>query len=82
LKKKLFVIRTLTVEGIYRDGIIEIPDSIKFEEPMRVLVLFLEELLPKKPHEFSFSQSLEITKDCKGKLSDVVIDERRTEKWL
>jgi len=73
--------RTLTVEGIYRDGIIEIPDSVKFEEPMRVLVLFLEVLLPKKPHEFSFSQSLELTKNCKGKLSDVVINDRRNEKW-
>ena len=75
--------RTLTVEGIYRNGFVEIQDAIKFKEPMRVLVVFIDEVKPKRKyvHKFSFLKSLELTKNCKGKLSDVVINERRAEKW-
>lgn len=75
--------RTLTLEGIYRNGFVEIQDVIKFKEPMRVLVVFLDEIKSKKKlsHKFSFAKSLELTKNCKGKLSDVVINERRSDKW-
>lgn len=75
--------RTLTLEGIYRNGSIEMPEVIKFKKPMRVLVVFVDEVKPKRKlaHEFSFAKSLELTRNCKGNLSDVVIDERRTEKW-
>ncbi len=75
--------RTLTLEGIYKNGFVEIQDAITFKEPMRVLVVFIDEFKPKrKPmHKFSFAKSLELTKNCKGKLSDVIINERRTEKW-
>ena len=73
--------RTLTLEGIYRDGLIEIQDTIKFKEPMRVLVVFIDDIKPKKKiaNKFSFEKSLELTKNCKGNLSDMVINERQTE---
>jgi len=75
--------RTLTLEGIYRNGFVEIQDTVKFKEPMRVLVVFIDEFKPKRKlvNKFSFAKSLELTKNCNGKLSDVVINERRTEKW-
>ena len=73
--------RTLTLEGIYRDGFVEIQDAVKFKEPMRVLVVFIDEFKPKQKliHKFSFAESLELTKNCKGKLSDVIINERHSE---
>ena len=75
--------RTLTLEGIYRNGLVEVQDTIEIKEPMRVLIVFLEEYNPKKKFgtKFSFSKSLELTKNCKGKLSDEIVNERRTEKW-
>ena len=75
--------KPLTIETVYRNGIIEIPDAVTFNHPMRVLVVFFDEYQPKKmtKRRFSFKESLELTKDCKGSLSDLVIDERRNEKW-
>lgn len=75
--------RALTFEGIYRNGFVEIQDAIKFREPRRVLVVFIDEYKPQSKLEskFSFEKSLELTRNCKGKLSDVVVDERRQEKW-
>ena len=46
---------------------------------MRVLVVFIDEHNSKrklKP-KFSFTKSLELTKNCNGKLSDVIVNERR-----
>jgi len=75
--------RTLTIEGIYRNGFVEMPEVINFKTPMRVLVVFVDEVKPnrKLTHKFSFAKSLELTRNCKGNLSDVIINERRTEKW-
>ena len=75
--------KTLTVETIYRNGLIEIPDNIKFNQPMRVVVVFVEEYKPKHKidNRFSFFKSLDLTKNCKGTISDLVVNERRNEKW-
>ncbi len=74
--------KKLTLEGIYRNGTIEIEDTVDFKTPQRVLVIFLDKNEPiSKTNHFSFSESLELTKNCKGKLSDIVIEERRKEKW-
>ena len=75
--------RTLTLEGIYRNGLVEVHDTLEFKEPMRVLIVFLEEYNPQKKlvSKFSFAKSLELTKNCKGKLSDEIVNERRAEKW-
>ena len=71
--------KTLTLEGIYRNGKIAIPYTPKIKEPVRVLVVFLEEYISrdKDTTEFSFEKALELTRNCKGKLSDVVVSERR-----
>ncbi len=71
--------KTLTLEGIYRNGFVEIQDAINFKEPMRVLIVFNDEFKPKRKlaPNFSFAKSLELTKNCKGKLSDEIINERR-----
>jgi len=75
--------KPLTIETIYRNGLIEIPEAVNFNNPMRVFVVFFDEYQPKTKtkRRFSFEESLELTKDCKGSLSDLVIDERRNEKW-
>lgn len=75
--------KPLTIETVYRNGFIEVPDNVKFTEPMKVLVVFYDEYQPRKypDHKFSFQRSLELTKNCKGSLSELVIDERRKEKW-
>jgi len=75
--------RPLTVETVYRNGLIELPANMKFNQSMRVLVVFIEELnsKPKLKHQFSFSKSLELTKNCKGTISDLLVEERRNEKW-
>jgi len=61
--------RTLTLEGIYRKGFVEMQEVNKFKEPMRVLVVFVDEVKPKRKlaHKFSFAKSLESTRNCKGK---------------
>jgi len=75
--------RTLTVETVYRNGLIEIPNNVKFNRPMRVVVVFIDEYKQKKgkEHRFSFAKSLELTKNCKGTISDLIVEERRNEKW-
>ncbi len=49
----------------------------------RLTKLFTHERLKKtnKSLKFSFKKSLELTKNCKSSLSNVVINERRNEKW-
>lgn len=75
--------KPLTIETVYRNGFIEVPDNVKFTEPMKVLVVFYDEYQTKRHPErkFSFQRSLELTKNCKGSLSELVIDERRTDRW-
>jgi hypothetical protein len=75
-------LKALTIEGIYKNGLVEILDTVDFKGSMRVLVVFIEEIKPKvEPgNKFSFTKSLELTKNCKGKLSDLIINERHSEK--
>ncbi len=71
--------RTLTLEGIYSNGIVEIPFAPQIKEPKRVLVVFLEEYKYKDKNtaKFSFEKALELTRNCEGNLSDIVVKERR-----
>lgn len=73
--------KPLTIETVYHNGLIEIPGNVQFNQPMRVLVVFFDKYQPKEKMQrrFSFEESLELTKDCEGSLSDLVIDERRNE---
>ena len=72
----------VTVLGTYKDGKIELDKVFSFENPVKVLVTFLEEVnsdseKPLKLSDFSFAESQEILKDYKGSFSDAVIEERR-----
>jgi len=75
--------KALTIEGIYHDGLVEIQETVDFNGPIRVLVVFIEEIKTdkKSAKKFSFAKSLELTKNCKGNLSDLIVNERRSEKW-
>ncbi len=43
---------TYTIEGIYRNGLVEISENLKFKEPMKVLVIFIDET-PMRTLKFS-----------------------------
>ena len=75
--------KALTLEGVYRNGLVELKEAIQFKGPMKVLVVFIDEIKLKRKltNKFSFAKSLELTKNCKGSLSEVIINERRDEKW-
>ncbi|MCI0513023.1 hypothetical protein L0128_07430 [candidate division KSB1 bacterium] len=71
----------LTIEGTYLNGQLTLPERIKTNHPVKVLVTFLEDIeLPKtKPgRRFSFKKSRELFKNCKGSLSQMIIEERRS----
>ena len=59
--------RTLTLEGIYRNGFVEINDAVKFKGSQRGLVVFFDEHKTKRKleHKFSFAKSLELKKIVK-----------------
>jgi hypothetical protein len=75
----------LTVKGIYKEGIVILPENIKFDKEVDVLVTFLEEIeqkrRPKKSlkKQFSFKKSQALLKDFKGSLCEAVIEERRSQ---
>ena len=71
--------KMITLTGIYYNGQLKLERPIKTKKPMKVTVTFEEE--SKKFLElsdFSFMESQDLLKDCKGSFSDEVIDERRT----
>lgn len=72
-----------TIKGIYQDGKFALEKEVQFDEPVEVVIIFLEPETEKKlePNAFSFYESLELTKDAKGNLSDLIVEERRAEKW-
>jgi hypothetical protein len=75
--------KALTIEGIYHDGLVEIQETVDFKGPVRVLVVFIEEIKAnnKSSNKFSFAKSLELSKSSKGSLSDLIVNERRSERW-
>lgn len=73
----------LTVEGTYENGQFKLEKPIPFSEAVKVVVLVLEPEAQEatKPPHFSFYESLELTKDMKGNVSDLIVEERRAAKW-
>lgn len=74
----------VTIEGIYKDGIVKLDKEFLSKEPVKVIVIFLEEIetFPKKRltlSDFSFAKGQEILKNFTGSLGDEVINERRNE---
>lgn len=72
----------LQITGTYYEGKVHLEETIPTDRPLRVTVVFEEEIA--KPEskglkfsDFSFAKTREILKNTKGSLSDTVIEERR-----
>ena len=74
----------IAVVGTYQNGAVKLDKEFLSENPLRVIVTFLDEveMSSKKPlslSDFSFSQSQKNLENFKGSLSDTLIEERRSE---
>ena len=74
----------VAVRGIYQNGYVKLDKELSFNNPVEVIVTFLEEdEVPLKKRlmlsDFSFAESQEALKDYKGSFSDTVIEERRND---
>jgi hypothetical protein len=74
----------VAVLGTYQNGFVKLDKEYPSDNPVKVIVTFLEEI--ETPSEkvlslsdFSFSKSQKILENYKGSLSDAVIEERRLE---
>lgn len=73
----------LTVTGVYKNGQIILDEQIETKEPVKVIITFLEEVLPASPKSkvdfsrFSFKKSKAELRNLKSSLSDAIIEERR-----
>lgn len=73
----------ISLKGIYKNGKVQLYDEIKTEDPVEVIVTFLEDIEKTESKKldidkFSFQKSRELLKDYKGSLSEAVINERRS----
>jgi len=73
----------LAVKGTYKNGKVFIKEKIKIEEPVDVIVTFLEKAQPLESkkidiNKFSFKKAKKLLSGYKGSLSDAVIQERRS----
>ena len=72
----------IALTGTYHKGRLTLDNPIEADEPLRVIVTFLEEDTESKQESndlysrFSFRQARELLKDYKGSFSDAVIEER------
>ena len=72
----------LQLTGTYYEGKVHLEKIIPTDRPLKVTVIFEEEVSKLEPvrlkfSDFSFAESREILKSTKGSLSDIVIEERR-----
>ena len=74
----------LSIVGIYQNGYLTLDKDYTSQNPVKVIVTFLEEVQSKSEQglaltDFSFSKSKKNLEDFKGSFTETVIDERRTE---
>ena len=74
----------IAVTGTYQNGYVKLDKDYSSDNPVKVIVTFLEEI--QAPSEkgfslsdFSFAKSQKNLKNFKGSFSDAVIEERRLE---
>ena len=72
----------LQLTGTYYDGKVHLEETIPTDRPIKVRVVFEEEVVNQeekilKFSDFSFAKTREILKDKDWSFSDTVIDERR-----
>jgi hypothetical protein len=63
----------LSVRGIYQKGEVILQEKVVFNEPMKVIITFLDEIPENgssKPRKFSFNQSRKLLGDIEGSLLD------------
>lgn len=74
----------VAIKGTYQKGKIQLEEDYPSEDPVDVIVTFLEQS-PKSStkrltlSDFSFHKSQKALEDYKGSFSDAVIEERRAE---
>ena len=74
----------VAVVGTYQNGYIKLDREYSSDNPIKVIVIFLEDIqiLSEKKislSDFSFSKSQKNLENYKGSFSDAVIEERRLE---
>ena len=72
----------LQLTGTYYEGKVHLEETIPTDRPIKVRVVFEEEVANPEQKilqfsDFSFNKTREILKNTKGSLSDTVIEERR-----
>jgi hypothetical protein len=72
----------LRLTGTYYEGKVHLGKIIPTDRPLKVTVIFEEEVSKPEPSrltfsDFSFAKTREILKNTKGSLSETVIEERR-----
>jgi hypothetical protein len=73
----------LAVVGIYQNGYVKLDKEYTSNNPVKVIVTFLEEIQNQSEasltlSDFSFSKSQQILAKYQGSLSDAVIEARRS----
>lgn len=72
----------LSIVGTYQNGYLKLDKDYTTNNPVKVIVTFLEEVQSKSDNkislsDFSFSKSKKNLESFKGSFSDAVIEERR-----
>lgn len=75
----------VTVTGIYKNGYVKLDKDYLTDNPVKVIVTFLEDVAEIKANnglelnDFSFRKSQENLNSFNGSMSEIIIDERRSE---
>lgn len=74
----------VAVIGTYQNGYVTLDKDYQSDNPVKVIVTFLEDIQTESEKgfslsDFSFSESQKILENYKGSFSDAVIEERRLE---
>jgi len=74
----------VAIVGTYQNGYVKLDKEYTSDNPVRVIVTFLEDVQTQSGEglslsDFSFSKSQKNLENYKGSFSDAVIEERRTE---
>jgi hypothetical protein len=74
----------VAVVGTYQNGYVKLDKEYSSNNPVKVIITFLEDVQSESEEElslsdFSFSKSQKNLENFKGSFSDAVIEERRTE---
>ncbi len=76
----------VAVVGTYQNGVVKLDKEYLSDVPVKVIVTFLEDVLPQSEEvislsDFSFLKSQKNLEAYTGSLSEAIIEERRLEQW-